>query len=142
MRIQVGRHLVLTSSIIALLAAGDFAIGQTALPEIVVNRPQPAQKKRAPAPAKRTAAPRPAPSAPAPRTAARRPAPSAPGPRRAAQPAQAPADNEPGAGAGAGNAGSQANNPSNSFDQARANLLPRTGTNATDLGREGIAALP
>jgi len=142
MRIQVGRHLVLTSSIIALLAAGDFAIGQTALPEIVVNRPQPAQKKPAPAPAKRTAAPRPAPSAPAPRTAARRPAPSAPGPRRAAQPARAPADNEPGAGAGAGNAGSQANNPSNSFDQARANLLPRTGTNATDLGREGIAALP
>jgi outer membrane receptor protein involved in Fe transport len=144
MRIQVGRHLVLTSSIIALLAAGDFAIGQTALPEIVVNRPQPAQKKLAPAPAKRTAAPRPAPSAPAPRTAARRPAPSAPGPRRAAPPAQAPADNEPGAGQGegSGTAGSQANNPGNSFDQARANLLPRTGTNATDLGQQGIAALP
>jgi outer membrane receptor protein involved in Fe transport len=143
MRIHVG-HLVLTSSVIALLAAGDCAIGQTTLPEIVVNRPQPAQKKRTPAPAKRSIEPRPTPAAPAPRTVARRPAPSVPGPRRAQRPPQEPTDNEPGAGQGqgAGTAGNQANNPGDSFDQARSNLLPRTGTNATDLGQQGIAALP
>ena len=57
MRGDIRRSLVLTSSALVLLAAGDAAIGQTPLREIVVNPPKPAAKR-----------------APAPRRAVRRPA--------------------------------------------------------------------
>ena len=96
-----------------LLAGGDSAIAQTALPKIEVEAPKQAQK-RAPAAKKQ---------------AARRPVPRAPAPPPAAAPPPTP--------------GEQVATRNQSFDRTRdAIILPKGGASTYTIDRAAIEALP
>jgi outer membrane receptor protein involved in Fe transport len=121
MRIPSVCSVLLGTSALGLVC-GDIGSAQTELPEIVVRQPKPAVK---PAPKPRTAAGR---QAPAPVRAAHAPA------RRPSPPPPAPPPPSP---------AQVVSEKNQSFDQARdSNILPKIGTNSSEMTEKAIEALP
>ena len=128
--------LLLGGSLAALLGAGEFAFGQTALPEVLVKQPKAAAKPAAkPAThAKRIVARKVSPQ-PHARRVARHVAPDAAHGVHVVAPA-APVETPQASAARAFAAKTTA------LNKARAYILPHDGANATNLGQKTIAALP
>ena len=118
--------LLLGGSVAALLGASDLALGQTALPEVLVKQPKSAPKPATPV--KKVAAHK-----PAPRQLLRQAAqPAAPSSSSPAVPSASPEATAARALAG----------KTEKLDQARANILPPLGVNAYDIGAAAIVQSP
>ncbi|MGO9943673.1 MAG: TonB-dependent receptor domain-containing protein [Rhodoblastus sp.] len=122
---RIPRALLLGGSLVALLGANAGAIGQTALPEVVVKQAKPA------APVKTAAARKTAPR-PKVRQAVHQPVRSV----RPVAPPAAPSESPEAAAAKAFAAKTE------QLNQTREHILPRVGANSTDLDQATIAALP
>jgi outer membrane receptor protein involved in Fe transport len=121
---RIRKIVLLGGSVAALMGASERVVAQTALPEVVVKQAKPAP------PVKRIAAYKPAPH-PRVRQAVRHVAPASP-----AQAAAPPSESPEAAAAQALAAKTE------KLNQAREHILPRVGSNSTDLDQATIAAMP
>jgi hypothetical protein len=122
---SVDRRVLAFGVSIALLAMSALSNAQTSLPEVTVTQPKPAQSL--PKGAKRIARRRPAAN-----PATVQQAPASPQNGQAGQGTQTPPATP----------AEQLAAKTAPLDKARANILPRTGTNSYDLGAATISALP